>query len=538
MVIVRHARVLILIVLVSGLGGCKDEVLRPPQSGPATYDETPPVEVPGSFLDPGGARPTGTPIAERTITIGASEGTDGTLEAMLWNPGDVNGPMVVEVTSELGLTGQAPFLPAADPINYSLLLWWDIVGVVYAPGVPAGAPTDQPLDVEILLGRYLSLQFFSVGSDGSRVRDTTFVPDNGTTVELLDSTAAVHGLGMQWEYPPYQGTSYGDHPPNPLCLDPTMRCVPLPSPDSPGRFGPGPPTGTLIVRVYHAVGHPCTSGDLKITKAAGPNAGGSFTTEDEPDERTITLQADASGGCAALANGIRWQVIDAPYDEVPSIPPDPASLAQGPSITWQVPAQDANRWKAVPHPGVLSKKSLAFEVTASVTDPTGATITSAPDTVKQDEIDTIREEYLELHQRRVPGYGEFSPEPSTDPGVNTGDYAYMVFNNDFAVALNGLKDLWWDRWQVNSIYRNPVHQIVHIRQTGNSAHEYHCAADLQTFPARERVGGVLVFRSAADSLAALAFWDRLAEVADGTGLIVEREALSGVGHVHVERRGC
>jgi hypothetical protein len=227
-------------------------------------------------------------------------------------------------------------------------------------------------------------------------------------------------------------------------------------------------------------------------------------------------------------------VVDAPYDEVLSIAPDAASLAQGPSITWEVPAQAAGRWNAVPHPGMLSEKSLAFEVTASVTDATGATITSAPDTVTQDEIDTIREEYLELHQRRVPGYAEFSPEPPTDPGVNTGDYAYMVFNKDFAVALNGLKDAWWDRWQVNSIYRNPVHQIIHIRRTSNSFHEYHCAADLQTFPERERVGERLVFRTNADSLAAESFWGWLAGVADSLHFRVEPEWRSRVGHVHVE----
>ena len=103
----------------------------------------------------------------------------------------------------------------------------------------------------------------------------------------------------------------------------------------------------------------------------------------------------------------------------------------------------------------------------------------------------------------------------------------MVINNEFVRALNDLSYAWIDRWRINSIYRNPVHQVFHPPQSVlNGWHPYHCAADLQTFPAPRN--------TEADTAAALEFWNDLAALGKNLGFAIEPLALSGVGHVHVE----
>ena len=119
--------------------------------------------------------------------------------------------------------------------------------------------------------------------------------------------------------------------------------------------------------------------------------GGSFTTL--PDERTITMTAVTVP--ASLADSVYWTVTDFAGDQVPSIPPDADSLARGATISWHVPGQDSVRWHSVPVPAQLATRSLAYLIVASVTDATGATVHSAPDTLTQDELDTMREKYVE-----------------------------------------------------------------------------------------------------------------------------------------------
>jgi hypothetical protein len=81
-------------------------------------------------------------------------------------------------------------------------------------------------------------------------------------------------------------------------------------------------------------------------------------------------------------------------------------------------------------------------------------------------------------------------------------------------------------WQENVIYRNPVHQQLHLGSVVNSWHQYGCAADMQTFPAPRN--------GPADEEAATDFWQELAELAGDRGFDVEPLSDSGVGHVHVE----
>jgi hypothetical protein len=79
---------------------------------------------------------------------------------------------------------------------------------------------------------------------------------------------------------------------------------------------------------------------------------------------------------------------------------------------------------------------------------------------------------------------------------------------------------------LNSQYRNPVHQWIHIGGVHGSWHQYGCAADLQTFPANPT--------NASDSTSAWSFWSNLSGLARQRGFGIEDSTESGIGHVHVQ----
>jgi len=274
-----------------------------------------------------------------------------------------------------------------------------------------------------------------------------------------------------------------------------------------------------------------TTASVTIFKAQGPNDGGSFTTRS--GENKLSLAAGVTP--ATLAPTIQWEVVDNPDDAVLTLEPNGVTPAFGPTVDAIVPPQDAGRWAAIPHRGTLTQKSLALRVTAAV-DGSGTLIRSTPAVVRQDEIDTVREEYIELGLA-PPGRGQFIGEPPVDVGLNTGDYGVMVWSNAFTTVLNALRFAWTARWQINSQYRNPVHQKWHVGGETNSAHQYSCAADLQTFPPRveDPVTHELHFKTVQDSLTASHYWTALADLADRQGFSVEPLKASKIGHVHVQK---
>jgi hypothetical protein len=274
---------------------------------------------------------------------------------------------------------------------------------------------------------------------------------------------------------------------------------------------------------------------LNIIKAEGPNAEKSFTLQ----ERTITLAASVVP--PELGPEVTWDVVDDPGDQVATKPP--TNVNPGLETSFSVPPQDIGRWNAYDHPGALSQKSLAFKVTASVVRD-GQTFRSEPVIVKQDEIDTAREEYIELKLHRVPARGAFKSVPMRRIGLNAGDYGFALLNERFMGMLGTLEQDWKSlkpasTWQVNVVYRSPVHNRRHANRqeissgaVPNSWHQYGCAADLQTFPApRETPDDV---KKAED------FWLELATTAVEMGFDIEPmiapkgRPSSGVGHVHVE----
>jgi len=279
-----------------------------------------------------------------------------------------------------------------------------------------------------------------------------------------------------------------------------------------------------------------TTASVTLFKAQGPNDGGSFTTRS--GENKLSLAAGVTP--ATLAPTIRWEIVDDPADAVVTFEPNGVTPTFGSNVEAFVPTQDAGRWAAVPHPGSLNQKSLALRVTAAI-DASGTLVRSAPAIVRQDEIDTIREEYIELGVAQgVPGRGQFGAS-----ATNKGDYTVAVinpgFNSLFAALQIAVQPL---SLVVNSGYRNPVHNAYHVdkgRGSGavlDSWHQYGCGDDIQTFPVLPD------FPTAAQLAAAQSYWDAVADEALSLGFEVEPRdydpqkphSFSGVGHVHIELR--
>jgi hypothetical protein len=265
------------------------------------------------------------------------------------------------------------------------------------------------------------------------------------------------------------------------------------------------------------------------------NAGGSFIAEGS--ERELTFSAVTNPSDAG--QDMTWEVVDDPNDVVPSIPPTEITPPSGPNVVATVPDQNAGRWSTITHDDTeLEKKSLSFLVTGILHTAQGE-VRSTERTVRQDEMDTMREEYVELKSRRIPARSEIESRPSVEFGLNTGDYSVAVVNHGFETTLEQLHTVWQPRpWQINTIFRSPVHNLRHLKQGEDSDpdswHQFGCAADLQTFPGKpDRF-------TEPGRTHARAFWLELAFTALFMGFDVEPMVAStgrrgsGVGHVHVE----
>ncbi len=302
-----------------------------------------------------------------------------------------------------------------------------------------------------------------------------------------------------------------------------------------------------------SVGGGSSSTTLSITSAAGPHKNGSFTTI--RGESNVTLLAVVSP--SSLAPSIKWTVEDDPNDFL--ITATPSTVADGSPSVFSVPdMQPAARFATYKHrraavgPLRLDSLALSLRVRAQVTDNNGQVVKSSDSvTARQDTIDTIRQAYQEIiHFHGIPPYGAFIPTPRDTPS-NAGDFDFALLDPVFAMKLDSLKAAFTsqgNQWQVNVIYRDPMHNKYHANSTTssgvssgsarNSWHIYGCAADIQTFPS-------LLFGTptASDSARAQAFHDRLALMAGSPLFKFNIEAQkparngrlgSGVGHVHVD----
>jgi uncharacterized protein YcbK (DUF882 family) len=235
---------------------------------------------------------------------------------------------------------------------------------------------------------------------------------------------------------------------------------------------------------------------VTVSSAAGPNPGGSFIVRAPED--VIRLEARVTP--ASLAPSVEWEVVPLNESTIP-----PGAVTPGASTSFVVPAANRrqSRWPVVGrvnHPPLttaqkasdLTKKSLGYRITAKVTA-NAQTVRSQPVTVQQDEIDTMREEYVEFGQQRVLGRTEFGT--FGDPLRNlTGDYTLWPSGPRLVEKMPIMQQLAVRRFgrpiTVMSGYRNPVHHFLHAgAEAVNSQHLYGLATDWEiTLPSARPSG--------------------------------------------------
>lgn len=273
---------------------------------------------------------------------------------------------------------------------------------------------------------------------------------------------------------------------------------------------------------------------ITITAAGGPNDG-SFLTR--APENVIRLQARIEP--PDLGSLVKWSITDDPSDEIAAVPP--SNVADGATSSFVVSRENErrDRW---PRKHAVSGSLPALVIEARAwSDWNGKRYEAGAIKIRQDETDVLRQEYIDFKvpQGIIPARRALSSH-----AYNGGDYKIAVTNTEFDTRLRSLEAAWSPhRFVVNGIFRNPVHNALHVAAGKSSGtvsaswHQYGCAADLQTYP-------IVNASSSAESIAAArAFWDGLRTEAILLGFSVEQrdhnptrpaQPHSGVGHVHIE----
>jgi len=171
----------------------------------------------------------------------------------------------------------------------------------------------------------------------------------------------------------------------------------------------------------------------------------------------------------------------------------------------------------------------------------------ARETVVQDEVDQLRQEYVDLERHTVPDRSEFIDAAtfaarygrrypwlqfedlnwSVNPNTRL-RYAYAIIRPELVQGLDQVRHA-YGGIVINSGYRNPVRQVEVHAPVRESLHQYGCAADLAVIPGEGR------------ALPNEVDWRRLAEVAcSARAKWVEPLAASAPNspgcHVHLDYR--
>lgn len=205
-----------------------------------------------------------------------------------------------------------------------------------------------------------------------------------------------------------------------------------------------------------------------------------FTTDDGESCRVI-----ATARLSAGAGPIRW-IVAAPAGFV--VPVD---------ATWTGPRLDVLLRRPGGNPSGLGGP-LAITVQARVRVK-GKEYT-ARETVVEDEVDQLRQEYIDLVRRQVPDRSEFMDAAafaarygrrypwlrfedlnwSVNPATRL-RYAYAIIQPELVQGLEQVRRL-YGGVIINSGYRNPVHQVEVHAPVRESLHQYGYAADLAVTP--------------------------------------------------------
>ena len=149
--------------------------------------------------------------------------------------------------------------------------------------------------------------------------------------------------------------------------------------------------------------------------------------------------------------------------------------------------------------------------------------------VKQDDTNTVRQEYYYLSEPIKPERTEFKNSSSySNPGhfpfseVNSGYYDVIIFK--IASNLESVRSTLGHSMPVNSGYRNPIKQR---RRSPTATYKAHIRGEAADIGVRDYNGDGLDKDD----------WDKLRKAAKDNGACVEPYSMTGYGYVHMDWRG-
>lgn len=247
-------------------------------------------------------------------------------------------------------------------------------------------------------------------------------------------------------------------------------------------------------------------GKLTVYDINTPSPDNSFISTDEIGFRAKVTWAEQ------LNDRISWKGEDCREDNIDSGRLNPAGIQNSPYYSAKPNSPAAPNGRG---------GKLSYRVTASV----DADITEKEDMViiAQDELDQLRQEYVDMNKTRVPQRDEFTHDNGQ---FNTGDYGWVIVKQEALDGYNTIVQAFAPNVaNMNSAYRNPVHNAKLPGSASESRHIYGDALDLQT----PSIGhsGPPTYED----------WLKLKEATKTANpSFIEEYNQSGVGHVHVDWR--
>lgn len=211
---------------------------------------------------------------------------------------------------------------------------------------------------------------------------------------------------------------------------------------------------------------------IEISNIILPNENNSFTTMHEENEIHLTAAITPTELAESYNDNIEWEIEDDPDKEGVSPIPDISELR----------GNEVNILINIPNsPNGRNYNILNYRVRAKITVD-GENIYSEWKTFRQDEIDMLRQQYIDMSKNSVPDRDEFINSggtehfPLSEGACKCGHHSYNIWK--IIDHLENIRDALGHRMIVNSGYRCPVHNAS-INGATNSRHIYGDAADIQ-----------------------------------------------------------
>lgn len=239
-----------------------------------------------------------------------------------------------------------------------------------------------------------------------------------------------------------------------------------------------------------------------------------------PSPNHSFISADAISFRARVLNSpqfdakIDWKSEDGKMDNIMSGALNPSELRDNPDYSHE-PVLKPNPPEATEG----RKGKLSYKVTAYLEEKSGD---QASIVIQQDELDQLRQEYVDMEKSRVPQRDEFTRDHRD---YNFGDYSWAIVDqavvDGYASIVKAFEP---NQTSLNCAYRNPVHNAK-IGGKKESRHIYGDALDLQT-PSIGHTG-----------LPNKDDWNILLKASEKANpTYTEPYDQSGAGHVHIDWR--